>query len=619
MAMKLLGPLCILLALLLPFPAQAAPQTGLWQVYTVASGLPDNLITQIAPDGRAGVWAGTLAGGRGFPHYGGLAYLGYNGSGRLISDEALTACPSVLGLAAGASDTLWLRLGGYHDYNSADYHGTCVPRYGAAIGFIGEDGGLHMLPKEQLPPAITAGPITDHISRPWFGTANGVVVREHDGIWRSIAIWSQEEGATSTLRAFAFGHGIAVGSEQGTVVTIALPDGMPEQVVRLPQLPADAGAAVQDLAVGPNGVVGIFNSRLFQQNIPAGRWDLLPLPDETGGAHVLTFVGNTLWIGAHASGAREGERGGLYRLDAGGWTAIRAGDTPLPDDTIHDLAALGASLYVATDAGVARLDTSSPTPDSNEAQRAFDDLWRRTNRTANGSWIWGPRPWADRYEPNHESPGGYRSVRYYDKTRMELSLTGENPDSLWYVTNGLLVVEMVTGRAQYGADAGVGGCPRYTPRPCPAMIPVVGDLLDNDSPTYSAFEPLLPAAPRRVGERVDAVFGGSVEVSLATAQTTIVMYDETTGHNVPRIFWDFMRRQPVEWLYTFGHPITEASWTRARVGGSERWVLVQLFERRTLTYNPDNPPPWQVEMGNVGQHYFRWRYGEPAGQLWTGT
>jgi hypothetical protein len=39
-------------------------------------------------------------------------------------------------------------------------------------------------------------------------------------------------------------------------------------------------------------------------------------------------------------------------------------------------------------------------------------------------------------------------------------------------------------------------------------------------------------------------------------------------------------------------------------------VLVQLFERRALTYNPANPAVTQVEMGNVGRHYFNWRYGD---------
>jgi hypothetical protein len=47
-----------------------------------------------------------------------------------------------------------------------------------------------------------------------------------------------------------------------------------------------------------------------------------------------------------------------------------------------------------------------------------------------------------------------------------------------------------------------------------------------------------------------------------------------------------------------------------QVGGSERDVLIQVFQRRVLTYSPDNPEGWQVEMGNVGRHYYFWRYGE---------
>lgn len=45
------------------------------------------------------------------------------------------------------------------------------------------------------------------------------------------------------------------------------------------------------------------------------------------------------------------------------------------------------------------------------------------------------------------------------------------------------------------------------------------------------------------------------------------------------------------------------------VNGQEQDVLVQLYERRVLTYTPSNPDGWQVEMGNVGQHYRHWRYG----------
>lgn len=64
-----------------------------------------------------------------------------------------------------------------------------------------------------------------------------------------------------------------------------------------------------------------------------------------------------------------------------------------------------------------------------------------------------------------------------------------------------------------------------------------------------------------------------------------------------------------DWVYVAGLPLSEPYWVRARIGGVERDVLVQVFERRVLTYTPDNPAAWRVEMGNVGRHYLHWRYG----------
>ncbi len=36
---------------------------------------------------------------------------------------------------------------------------------------------------------------------------------------------------------------------------------------------------------------------------------------------------------------------------------------------------------------------------------------------------------------------------------------------------------------------------------------------------------------------------------------------------------------------------------------------MQCFQRRCLTYTPGNDEGWQVEAGNVGRHYYTWRYG----------
>ena len=49
--------------------------------------------------------------------------------------------------------------------------------------------------------------------------------------------------------------------------------------------------------------------------------------------------------------------------------------------------------------------------------------------------------------------------------------------------------------------------------------------------------------------------------------------------------------------------------------------MVQIFERRALTYTASNPAAFKVEMGNIGQHYFAWRYasGAPASTPTAGT
>lgn len=83
-----------------------------------------------------------------------------------------------------------------------------------------------------------------------------------------------------------------------------------------------------------------------------------------------------------------------------------------------------------------------------------------------------------------------------------------------------------------------------------------------------------------------------------------VVYDiHSNEHHVDRLFPNS--------FYATGYPITEAHWTTTKVAGVERDVLLQCFERRCLTYTPDNPTGWQIEFGNIGQHYYQWRYATP--------
>lgn len=180
------------------------------------------------------------------------------------------------------------------------------------------------------------------------------------------------------------------------------------------------------------------------------------------------------------------------------------------------------------------------------------------------------------------------------------------------------------GKVQLGNDPERGGCPvSPATQGCPSYQQVAGDLsfqTNQLAPRYGDFTGLLGAVESRLGQRVattlsrtqpyDPLTPGQ-DNNLATAPATLAVYDPVTGHNVPQVFRDFMQRQPVEALFAFGRPITEPVWMRTEIGGRAQWVMVQLFERRVLTYTPRNAPDWQVEMGNVGQHYFQWRY--PAG------
>ena len=265
------------------------------------------------------------------------------------------------------------------------------------------------------------------------------------------------------------------------------------------------------------------------------------------------------------------------------------------------------------------------------ANDAFQSRWARTDRpVATGvtqrSWLWGPGPNSIGIDESYaDSPGGQRQVQYFDKSRMEINDPNADRDSLWYVTNGRLPVEMITGRIQTGDD-------QYLETNNPARVPAVGDP-DNTFPTYADLAGRMvgarPDEPDRQGQHVTQVLtpGGVSEngpgANDPNAQIVAHVRWGNGAANVPRAFQQFMERAGTIWngsqyvgadpiidqVYAYGFPITEPYWTRARVAGVERWVLLQCFERRCLTYTPDNPGDFAVEAGNIGQHYWRWRYG----------
>ena len=253
------------------------------------------------------------------------------------------------------------------------------------------------------------------------------------------------------------------------------------------------------------------------------------------------------------------------------------------------------------------------------ASQSFRNVWNETDASpGDRSLTWGPRPWFDYREFYKQSPRGLRQVQYFDKARMEIN----NPNaaqSRFYVTNGLLPVEMISGRVKLG-DA--NSADQFEQRD-PAAVPVAGDLpkVNPDAPTYASFRLVATTnndnpAQERLGQRVSSTFdkGGNIgsRPDLAVAGTEIVAFNAQTKHNVPAVFKSYQdfydRPGGVSSLFAFGLPITEPYWIRARVGGVEKDIMVQIYERRVLTFTPSNPDQYKVEMGNVGQHYFQWRY-----------
>jgi len=263
------------------------------------------------------------------------------------------------------------------------------------------------------------------------------------------------------------------------------------------------------------------------------------------------------------------------------------------------------------------------------ANDAFYRTWQRTDQpVAAGSvsrtWMWGPEAFSGAVpEAYAEAPGSQRTVQYFDKSRMEITNPNGDKSSPWYVTNGLLVVELMTGQMQTGDGA-------FEPRQ-PANVNVAGD--PSDPLTYAVMATLRGNAPLNVGatltQRVDGSTGAVTDdPAMAGYLATSAAYVSETNHTVASPFWAFMNSSGLvneggtqleaplfqNPFYATGFPITEAYWASVAVGGIQRDLLVQCFERRCLTYNPANDPAWQVEAGNVGQHYYEWRYGgaEPA-------
>lgn len=277
------------------------------------------------------------------------------------------------------------------------------------------------------------------------------------------------------------------------------------------------------------------------------------------------------------------------------------------------------------------------------AHPAFERNWQRTDRpvaagTTKRSWMWGPQPLSGALQEQYlEAPNGsgQRMVQYFDKSRMEINNPNAPANNPFYVTNGLLTVELIWGFMQIGER-------NFTQR-YPAEIALASDTDDTGAPTYLSFQAVSngpsgdKVAPDRRGQKVTETINrrgqtGSDPTKASEAGTNVVQYVSETKHNIPGVFWNFLNQSGptydpntgqfssgqliVPWFFATGFPISEAYWSIVKIAGKLEDVLIQAYERRVLTYVPTAPEGFKVQMGNIGQHYYDWRYkdaGRPGG------
>jgi len=301
---------------------------------------------------------------------------------------------------------------------------------------------------------------------------------------------------------------------------------------------------------------------------------------------------------------------------------------------IHELESIVGGVLgrvtIATVLVLAMLGTIAPTASAVAIlNQDFLRTWQRTDKpvadlVVSRTWMWGTEPFtAAGPEEYAEVPGGIREVQYFDKSRMEINHNPSVPDdSPWKVTNGLLVRELMTGQMQVGDNT-------FKMRE-PARVNVAGDPDDASNVTYWFMGLLQDEAPLAEGTVVNQILtpgaAGNLYLwssELAGYGITAARYVPETNHTVAGPFWEFMNSWGTVYedgiyrdaplfenpFYATGYPLTEPYWANVKVAGTVQPVLIQCFERRCLTYTPNNDPAWRVEAGNVGQHYFRWRYG----------
>ncbi len=340
-----------------------------------------------------------------------------------------------------------------------------------------------------------------------------------------------------------------------------------------------------------------------------------PIPHGT----IIGHVGNT---GATSTGAHL--HFAFYAWQEGGWLSIR------PESMEGQFLQNGGPIT----------STNNPTDKS-----TFEATWGLTDKAIldgqQQSWLWGPQPFGGPVLEQYASAAAQANgklVQYWDKGRLERQSDGKGG---FLFSVGKLGWELLTGKVDLGggqtSDLGPAQIPLVGPRSETAQQTIITRAGATSTfklaPTYADAQ--IEAAQRTLDYRGAPITwkllpGGKIEQFTPPTTVRLTNYDPESGHNVADVFaaWydkTFFTSADNDPLHTLnatlqgklegldpGHPLTDPFWVEVTVDGTDRLILVQVFERWTMTYAPENPVGWQIELGNVGLHYYEWRYEIPA-------
>lgn len=274
------------------------------------------------------------------------------------------------------------------------------------------------------------------------------------------------------------------------------------------------------------------------------------------------------------------------------------------------------------------------------ANPAFYNSWYKVDGVVSNGVVrrplyWGAGPVSDKLDNSPSDPG--RIVQYFDKGRMEITDVNGDKSGPYYVSSSLLAKELVSGQREVQERLKIARSS--------ALIPIVSDMDDAKAVTYASFKSLINSRAANIsvgvtGKQSQPIatldYQGKVgsdggKFNAGNSALDNLYYDNTTGHNLPRAFWDFLnasgptydctaarcvvggpsgRKLDSPWYLYSGLPISEPYWIKAKIGNRPNMdVLVQVFERRVLYYMPDGAAGQKVQFANVGRAHYVWIYG----------